>query len=155
MPSHVFQSLPPAWLTRNPCLRKKKIFEWCFKYLSIGILKDLSIGILKDPSIGILKESFDWHYGQAFDWNYVKAISTGMSTMSFDLHEQHLLIGLLAEHFDWNPSIDIWARPIRRVRRESIRKRQIRTSRRAWPESIRNPKASRFIQGTRMLQKRK
>ena len=113
----------------------------------------ISIGILKDPSIGILKEYFDWHYGQAFDWNYVKAISTGMSTMSFDWHEQHLLIGLLAEHFDWNPSIDIWARPIRRVRRESIRKRQIRTNRRAWLESTRNPSVQVHSRDTNVSKK--
>ena len=39
--------------------------------------------------------------------------------------------------------------------KKSIRRRQLRTNRRAGPEGIRNSKVSRFIQETRIFQKRK
>ena len=49
-------------------------------------------------------------------------------------------------------------RPIRRVHNKSIRRRKIKTNRRAWPGGIRKSKVSRFIQDSKetwIFQKRK
>ena len=104
-PSHVSQSLPHAWVITNSCLRKRKIFEWCFKYISIGILKG--------PLIGVLKKPFDWHSVKLFRLAFWKTLRL--------VFWRSLSIGIVDKHFDWNSKRSI-RRGIQRVHSKKLSK---------------------------------